>query len=704
MKRALTIGILISTLVLCAAAPSAAETRLAGELGLDWENVRFNNSLKDTARDYNVSRSLSSHYLDLRLEGPLVNNHFADYAARARLFGTYYRVSAETGSDDTYIKPGIPTYSATVSLFPQRSYPLRLYYSKLRNHTIRYESNNRSRIDLLSPELAVVRRYDSDMKSRGGLWKVSVTDNIDLTTEYKADDAVVDRVYDFGEDKDIWVVFTLIHEEPLRPTHDIEVSNTIENDTVIVFIDLDSAASVPPGMNAFFALDSGAYEVDIIPLHLNPYHQQVSVRGDMVWKIMPSPPATPNDLDQSTRAATALLRIGGEDRFTSETYYGYTDTREEVQRMTTFLNLFSNSIAYDLARDLKLRALTTYNQNDMTISDVTSQLSKNLMHQTSLRWGRRRGLTTSLAHSYSRMSTASDVGDLRSTTHMITNQNTYPFDRLDYTIDLKNSITLLSDNKDYVNNQYSTDLTNRLTLIWVGVEWEPRSQIKYSYNTQRNPGEADRPGNEIETRHALSGTIPRLGVLGVMKIKGEHIWRRREIGDVPDSKNRYFLDVSLTRKFGHKYRIMLMASKEKETYGDQPAQGTGIGLYNPARQDQLKSSYKIDLQLAPWDGFSLGLNAMTISQDGSRISRAGASLSANLPGLNIPIRSFVMTESRELEGLPKQTSMSMETKLSYRFRQITLIVIHGLTRENVLTETYQFQEIQAKLSRHFSVF
>ena len=112
----------------------------------------------------------------------------------------------------------------------------------------------------------------------------------------------------------------------------------------------------------------------------------------------------------------------------------------------------------------------------------------------------------------------------------------------------------------------------------------------------------------------------------------------------------------------------------------------------------------MDLQLAPWDRFNLGLNAMTISQDGSSITRGGASLSANLPRVNVPIRSFIIAESRELEGLPKQTSLSWETRLSYRFRQVTLIVMHGLTRESVLTETYQFQEIQATLSRQFSVF
>jgi hypothetical protein len=698
--------LLSGLLVLSAWSCPTAQTIFTGEIGVDLESSRFDKSLKDTTRAFGIDRNLSNHFLDLRLSGPVATDKFASFSTGARLFGTYYSASQDTLSADTYIEPSIPTYFGSLSLFPMRPYPLRLYYNKSRNHTIRYEANNRGEAELFSPELAIIRRYQSDQKSRGAMWKMAFSEGVNLTTEYKHDDSKIRRIYDFDENKDIWVTFTPLNFDPIEPTHDITVKNFMVvdtlRDTVLLFIDLNLIDSVAPGEFLSVPVDSGFHEVEFVPLRLNPYRTRVEVRGDMAWTIYYNEPATPNDTEQKTNAVVGALELGNNGKFSGETYYEYSDAKEAVQRMTTLLNNFSNSMDYRPSRSVSFRTLTTFNQNDMTLDTITSQLAKTFMQTTEARLTRRRGLSSSISHSYNWLSTESTGDSISSTTHMITNQNTLPIERLNYTLEVRNSATLLSDSKNYVNNQYSTDITNTFDIRLWGVAWQPRNQTKLSKNRQENP---TKEGGELENRLMLSGDITDFSVLGDVKFKGEYNYRNRELGDgATSSKKRYVFEFSSVKKFSGKYRISFLTNQEKETFGgSEPEPGDNPKQYDPARADQIKGIYRIDVQAEPIPNLNVGGNVMTIRQNSSSIMRYGASLSAKVPKLGIPIRSFIIAESRQLEGLPKQTQFVMETKVSYRFRQITVTLSHSVIRENLLTEEYTFQEIIGKISRHFSL-
>ena len=295
------------------------------------------------------------------------------------------------------------------------------------------------------------------------MWKRAFSERVNLTTEYKNDENDVLRQYDFGENDDIWVDFATVRPNPIDPVHSIHVQNTIDNATVVIFVDLILVDSIAPGTNLTFELDAGDHQVEFIPLRFNPYRVTVNVDGDMTWKIIHNAPLGSNDIRQTTEAGTGNLRIGGGTaRFLNESYFELSTAEEGIQNTVTDLVTISNSASYRFNRESSLRMLTTYNKNDAVIDTISTQLTKSFMHQTDFRWGIRRRFNTGLTHAYTKTQSKTDVDDFNSTTNMFNNTNSLPIPRINCNVDWKNTATLLKDNRDYVNNQYVTDLTYRL--------------------------------------------------------------------------------------------------------------------------------------------------------------------------------------------------------------------------------------------------
>ena len=95
---------------------------------------------------------------------------------------------------------------------------------------------------------------------------------------------------------------------------------------------------------------------------------------------------------------------------------------------------------------------------------------------------------------------------------------------------------------------------------------------------------------------------------------------------------------------------------------------------------------------------------MIIEQNQSQISRLTLSLAGRPPGIDLPIRSFLVAESKKLEGLPEQSLLQMEMQISYRFRQISVILAFSLYKEKLIAEDYTYTEVYAKISRAFEIF
>ena len=157
----------------------------------------------------------------------------------------------------------------------------------------------------------MVRRYGSTVTSTGGRWRLAAAEGVDFSTEYKDEQTEILRRYDFGEDEDIWVDFTPLRSDPASPTAHVEITNTIESDTVLVFIDLLSLADWGPGNRWRQISTRASTRLNSSRSISNPLRTTIDVTSDMLWKIIHNPPAGGKDVRRSMTGTTGALKLGG---------------------------------------------------------------------------------------------------------------------------------------------------------------------------------------------------------------------------------------------------------------------------------------------------------------------------------------------------------------------------------------------------------
>lgn len=700
--------ILVLFLLLLSPVAASGQSTLEGEMGTDVGINNFSNYLQKSARDYSVNRGLSKQYLDLRYGGPLVTEDFADLLVRARIAGTYYHVRSENeGTAETqseYIDPVLDNAMLSFSLFPLRTYPFHYAFGKVETNTIRYEPGRRADTELVKPDLAVVRRYNTDVLSHSAQWQAALAKDVNFSTEFKHEQSEVRRQYDFDENKDIWMSFTSQTLDPVSPTHRVDVFNRL-NDNVILLIDFIVVDSLSAGERITLNVEKGKHEIDVIPTNFNAFHATVDVQAAMQWRIAYTPPKGSSDRDQTTNSAESVLRLGNrEGRLRSETRFLHSDIDENVQEMTSVLNSVNNVASYDFNPRLGVQFLTTYGSTDTDISDISSQKNSSFLQQTQGRWQKRDGPSASLLHAYNRMRSVTNGDDLRSRTHLLNGLTSIPTSLPGHWVDLRATGTFLADNRDYVNNQYITGIINKFEVRTGRFKLRPQHELKYARSTVKTRV-AETTAQETESRTRLEVERPVLRWLGDLRVKAEWEWRSRDTVAELETKNRYFGELGLVKKFSRKLRLMATASKETEVYSAEAKDGVAAGdLDVKTRPNQDRLMYRMDLQVQPWTAMTFNALGMIIEQNRSQISRITLSLSGRPPGVDLPIRSFLVAESKELEGLPGQSLLQMETQVSYRFRQISFVLAFSVYKEKLIAEDYTYTEVYAKISRAFGIF
>ncbi len=299
-------------------------------------------------------------------------------------------------------------------------------------------------------------------------------------------------------------------------------------------------------------------------------------------------------------------------------------------------------------------------------------------------------------------STGATIQDITGNLNVLSTQFTFPTTRLNYKFDIKNTASLASDNTGYVNDQYSTDFSNSIRFPLLGVSLEPKNQFKFALNEQESPHQISR---ELETRTSLIGELLSSPLVGDVRVKGQYGYRKK-FGDAGSRINKKLLfDISITKTFSDRYRMMLLSIHENESFGgSSPTSGANPDQLTPTRPSQYKASYKIDLQMMPVEDLMVTANYMIIKHAITTIQKIGASVNTTIPYLEIPIKSYIISELKDLSGAPRQVNINMETKLSYRFRQLVLVLTHSYSKEKLVKQTYTSHQIKADLRRSFSIF
>lgn len=679
-----------------------------GSLGLDLQTYTFGSSLKDTARTYSTSRSRSSHFLDLSLAGPVITPAFAGFLTRASVYGVFFSSSTDIQSKSEYISPDLRSFFAQMTLFPSRPFSLKLHHSSSTNFDLRFESNNRTDYQRLQPELSVVRRYETSLEETGASWQLSPSNKVDILAEYKQEITVSNRIYDFGEDKDIWVSVTGVRGRPTDTVFSVVILNETMDLLTITLYNLDSLENnddphtiiitdLPPGQVAIDSLYAGRNYFSVQSTAFNPLSGTIDVTEHLRISIEFRDPATPNDVDQDRTSFTGRMKVGGDGRLQNETYLEHSNLSEAVQDQIITSTNISNSVLYQPSRTFNVTMLTTFSDNETLIDTLAPQLAESWLNQTSVGYSRPRGWSLSGMHSISNATSIVSHDTLISDMQTLTGRFGYPSKRFNHRLDVKVNATLLSDNSGYVNDKYDSEIINSSVFKYRMFTFEPKHQFKLSSNTQKNPNSKS---TEIESRTGLVTKLPTSKRFGDVTIKTNHEYRKRSDDVGNDVRGKYIFDISLRRKFENGYKLSAMAINEWETYGGSAP----IGGSQTASETIHKSSYKISLQGEVFGGLSVQADFMLISQSGTSIKKIGLSVLGDIPKLGIPIKSFIMKDYRDLESVPRQTQLSWETKTNFRIRQITIILVHSYRRENQLFETYSSNEILARVARSFDVF
>jgi len=713
------IGILAMALLLLAA--SVGATELGGEIGIDLKHLDYETSYRDTSATYSIGRSQSNHYANLLLSGALVNSHFANYSTNLKLYGTYFSSSTGGVSETEYVNPGLHGFYGQATFLPEKKFPFQIYRSDYKDYAIRYEANNRTDRERLQPELSVIRRYVSDREATGAVWQYTPRESVRLLSELKEEKTRTSRLYDFGENLDIWVSYITSAARLGDTVYTVLLDNQLPNTTDIQIVNLDSV-NVNPGFPILNIQDlpsnttqtvylfPGRTEIQIASAGFNPYFNVISVDSNFVIAIKYRNPAAPNDVDQTRKVFTNQLKLGDDNsRFRNSLFYEYSDQNESVQKQATFLHNFSNAAGYKLSEDLRVEGFTGYQVNRTRIDTVSLQWNRVMSQQTTLSYLKRQGLSGSVMHMISRNSShiahpymsseeaaASGNDTLSSTLNNIVARMTYPSRKWGHRLDLNTNLSMLSDNTGYSNNQYSGEIGNSLQFFWAGTKWLPRHSFKYTKTVQENPSQS---AQEIDTRLAIVGERST-ALLGDMRLKGEANYRNRWDDIGTDIKSRYIIDLMVMRKLGAHYRINALANQEWEVAGGTAPNLSGSSSSGNVRY---KSSYKFDINASPHKDVNLTSSVMFIKQGDNTINKFGFSLDAVIPVVKLPVKSILTAESRSLAGQDPQKQVSVDTRVSHRIRKISIVIRHIYQREKLQFETYSVNEIQGKISRQFDI-
>ena len=320
-KKSFWILSLLLVMPLLTGSSARGETHLAGTVGADLEIHNFTNSIFNPPLEYRADRNISNQFLDLRLNGPLINNHFANYMARARLQGTQVKSGTGDGNTFKYLNPKITNYFGSFSVFPDRPYPMRFYTGRSEINRVRYEAVNRSKVDLLDAGLAVVRRYRSVAEASGVDAQYLVNQGLELSlrAEHKKNELI--RQYDFDENRNIWVDFATINPG-VAPFFNIEIVNTIEDHDVLIFADFAFVDTVKAGGIYSMVLEEGMRDLEFVPVGLNSFSYRLDLQSDMIWKIFFNDPPGGMDSDLENDILALKLEYDNEGRFQTEADFG----------------------------------------------------------------------------------------------------------------------------------------------------------------------------------------------------------------------------------------------------------------------------------------------------------------------------------------------------------------------------------------------
>ncbi len=705
MKAILKITGLVSMAIFLNFGYSYSDNLLTGEVGVDLTNHTYNETLKDENKDLHINRSQSNHYLKLLTSGVIKNNKFASYSLSGELNGIYLNTETSDSRKSLYLKPTLQSFSAQLSFFPLRPYRLTTFLEKSSRKTIKYEANISS-VDIPNPELEIVRRYEAESFARGVNFNYAISKNTSIVSRFSNTYIKNVRNFDFNENLDLSVEITERFSDPAAPIKILNIENSLADNTILIYIDHSFIDSIAPGDRIYIEINEGGHLVEILSSKYNAFTRQLNVQNDISFKVAYLPLPGTSDAEQKSNTISTALKIK-KKLFENDFRFSYSSANIPIQNLTSSIGNITNKHSLDISKNMLLKLETSYNKNSSVLDTLSSQASSVFHNKVAFNYGKEGGISTAFIHLYSKNNTSSDDLKTAKTDQLFSNNIGFPLENYSSLFSLSNSLGRLSDNSGYSKDSYNTAFNGdtNLRLEYGILELAPKNKLQLSLSKEvEKQIKTNILSKQIRNETSLDGNVKELSALGSLDFHSQFQYTKVFRNGVTTVNKLYSADIKIARDFWRDNQISIQTSQKKQTTGgSSPTPGANEDQKSLGRESEITSTYGMSLRLKPTSSLNISFDISSLKQNQVNISNLNLSITATVPYVNLPISSKLMKRSNKMEGLPTRTELTIENKMRYHFRQISIEFTHNYKSENRLNGNYGYHEFFGKLSRKFGI-
>lgn len=689
-----------------------AQGIINGSLGVDLHAI--SSSSKSNFNSYpanNATRFISNHYISFANGGNIKTENFASYSLSVMLKGFFTSMKTNTLSLGSYSSPNLNNFSGNITFFPKRSYPLRLYYLKVKDVSLKYNEAERSKTELLTPGLAVLQKKRMDDQKYGTAFSSKLFNGASIETSYDNQSTDNSYDYDFDEDRNIVVSSLELPGDIYNNTVTVIFNNKIEDDSVRIISGTINEI-IPPEFSTTITFDSGFHFIDIIPLH-NYKQSSVSVnmkqgQNYVIDIEIEKFPVKSDIISEITEAAIEFNYLSKSLKL--KTNYSYIDLFSASTSLKEISDGIRNTLSYRISRKIDLLVNTEKTIRESSTDGLNKQVADNSQNLTTINFTQRKGIIGSLSHDYKKsVNENNDGSESKTNNTKYTAKLALPSERFKHLISL-NSELIKQDKTGTIDDKSSNisyEMMNRMEFYYKKLKIIPLNSIKIdSRNKTADTLENNSKGLTINS--SLEGSQINSRLLGDVSSKFGYVYSKTDEESGTKSSSQAIWDFMLLKNISEKHSISLTTSHAWRFTGDVDGeirdsitqQSVVITVVTPT---DYSNSTSVSYNSNQFEDVEFSTTLSLANSKGTKTTGVLIRLNTYIPYIKFPFTTEIMKQYRDLEGMPRQTSFMAETLISYRYNQINMKISHLYSKEKLILDTYKFYELSINITRDFGI-
>lgn len=693
-------------------ADAKAQNAVHGLIGVDFDAIGHSSeSHENRYPAISATRLMSNHIVSFANRGSIKNEHFANYSLYTLLRGTFTAMNGRDLDQSTYASPALNTLNGAITFFPKRSYSLNLFYLKMKDLALRYSETDRSKTEILVPGLAVLQKYRKDGVEYGAFFSSTLFKGATIKASHNNKSTQDSYDYDYGENRNIVTTTLELQGDIFTNTAPVTFSNNIEDDSVRIVTGLINEI-IPPGFTRTIVMDTGFHFIDIIPLHIyNQKSMTLEVNREKRYLVTIEVEKFPIQSDNiSDDTETNLFFDYEGKKLMVNTSYSIQDGFRKNTGSRQLDNVFKNILRYDLTRKWNLFVNTEKSERRSQRLKKNDQVVDDFKNTSTLSFEQRRGLIGSFDHLYGKATNVNPDGeiDIITDTKLIPRLS-LPSKRFKHNISFSGELNFRDQAGSTISNTTAKNITllNTMEVSYKKIKWVPTSSVIID-SRHKVADTLDSQTDEVSINTTLEGSRNSTRLLGDVLSKLSHTYLRTVTDSEPGSNSAYAWELMLLKNISENQSITLRTSHtlkvssdvDVEVFDSVTQMPTTIAVATPS---QYLSSSSIGYSLTGFKDISFSAIVTVTGAPGSQDYTGSFVLEGYIPFVRFPFSTEIIKQYRNLDGLPQQTTFTMESLVSFRYHQMNLNITHLYTAEKLVLDTYTAYELSINLTRTFGI-